>query len=269
MPNTLAVELQRNSQNNFANIPLYRSQCAFRFALLLCVLIYAVGEVHAQSARGTPQSTGSTTFEISFGPSTRHEPITGRVFVLIAREKNHEPRLQSPIYFGTDVEHWKPGELITIDDAIRGFPVKNLRDLPSGDYFVQALVNIYTEFHRSDGHTIWAHMDQWEGQRFRTSPGNLVSEAKPIHLDPGSSQTIHLELVRALPPVKVPPDTQWVKRIKIQSKLLSQFWGHPMYFGATILLPKGYEQHPTVRYPVILSARAFYFAGAVELRTRS
>jgi hypothetical protein len=251
MPNTLAVELQRNSQSNFANIPSYWTQCALPFALLLCVSVYATGQVHAQSARGARQSTSSTTFEISFGPSTRREPITGRVFVLIAKEKDREPRLQSPIYFGTDVERWKPGDLISIDDAMRGFPVKNLRDLPSGDYFVQALANVYTEFHRSDGHTIWAHMDQWEGQRLRTSPGNLVSEAKPVRLDPGSSQTIRLELVRALPPVKIPPDTQWVKRIKIQSKLLSQFWGHPMYFGATVLLPKGYEQHPTVRYPVI------------------
>ena len=51
---------------------------------------------------------------------------------------------------------------------------------------MQALVNVYTEFHRADGHTIWAHMDQWEGQQFNKSPGNLYSEVHKIHLDPAA-----------------------------------------------------------------------------------
>jgi hypothetical protein len=42
-----------------------------------------------------------------------------------------------------------------------------------------------------------------------------------------------------------------VKRIKFQSKLLSNFWGQPIYLGATVLLPKGYDTHPGVRYPVL------------------
>jgi len=48
------------------------------------------------------------------------------------------------------------------------------------------MVNIYTQFHRSDGHTIWAHMDQWEGQRFDRSPGNLYSGVQKVHLDPAA-----------------------------------------------------------------------------------
>ena len=39
-----------------------------------------------------------------------------------------------------------------------------------------------------------------------------------------------------LPPVEVPPDTKWVKHIKIQSALLTKFWGQPMYLGAIVLL---------------------------------
>jgi hypothetical protein len=50
--------------------------------------------------------------------------------------------------------------------------------------------------------------------------------------------------------VEVPPDTEWVKHIKIQSKLLTEFWGHPIHIGAIVLLPKGYEEHPDVYYPV-------------------
>lgn len=53
-----------------------------------------------------------------------------------------------------------------------------------------------------------------------------------------------------IPPVEVEPDTQWVKRIKFKSKMLSDFWGQPMYLGATILLPQGYQENPEEHYPV-------------------
>jgi hypothetical protein len=60
-----------------------------------------------------------------------------------------------------------------------------------------------------------------------------------------------LETPHLIPPVRVPHDTQWVKHIKLQSKLLSEFWGQPIFIGATVLLPKDYDKHPNARYPVI------------------
>ena len=38
------------------------------------------------------------------------------------------------------------------------------------------MLNVYTTFHRADGHVVKMHMDQWEGQDFPVSPGNLYSE---------------------------------------------------------------------------------------------
>jgi hypothetical protein len=144
----------------------------------------------------------------------------------------------------------KPGDVVEIDQDILGYPLESLKDIPAGEYFVQALFNIYTEFHRSDGHVIWAHMDQWEGQHFSRSPGNLYSEVKKVRLDPGLSPRIELMLDRVIPPVEVPQDTQWIKNIKFQSQLLSEFWGQPIFLGAIVLLPKGYDAHPDVDYPV-------------------
>src|SRR5437899_2961970 len=51
-------------------------------------------------------------------------------------------------------------------------------------------------------------------------------------------------------PIKVAADTDLVKRIKIQSQVLTKWWGQPIFLGATILLPKDYAQHPEVLYPV-------------------
>ena len=73
-----------------------------------------------------------------------------------------------------------------------------------------------------------------------------------MHWDPqGAHAHLVLTLTKTLPPVTVPPDTRWVKRIKIKSELLSKFWGQPMYIGATVLLPKGFDSEPTRRYPAI------------------
>jgi len=94
-------------------------------------------------------------------------------------------------------------------------------------------------------------MDQWEGQRFTRSPGNLSSDVRKVHLDPAAGFDVKLELTGAFAPITVAPDTAWVKHVKIQSAMLTKSWGHPMYLGATVLLPKGYDQHPEERYPAI------------------
>jgi hypothetical protein len=195
-------------------------------------------------------------FEVSFSSSSHPEPMTARVYVVLSRTDKPEPRLQAAAwrasetpFFGLDVNRLNPGQYATIDNTTVGYPLRSLKDVPPGDYFVQAMANVYTQFHRSDGHTIWAHMDQWEGQNFERSPGNLYSEIQKVHLD--ASTDFKIELTKVIPPLEVPPETAWVKRVKIQSKLLTQFWGRPMFIGATVLLPKDYERHPQQTYPVI------------------
>lgn len=202
-------------------------------------------------------SPAPTRFEVTF-PATAHaEPITGRVFIAITRDPTREPRLQvgswedEPPLFGAEVTQLKPGESAFIDAATPGYPLNSLRDIPAGDYYVQAIVNVYTEFHRADGHVIWAHMDQWEGQQFNLSPGNLYSAVKRIHLDPATGYTVTLDASNIIPPVRVPPDTDSVKHIRLQSRMLTSFWGHPIYLGAIVSLPDGYAQHSNTRYPVI------------------
>ncbi|HTP36639.1 MAG TPA: alpha/beta hydrolase-fold protein [Candidatus Acidoferrales bacterium] len=202
-------------------------------------------------------------FEVSFAPTAHDGPITGRVFVAISK-KDSPPLLhqigswtgQAP-FFGVDVEQLAPGTPAAIDASVLGYPAKSLKDIPAGEYYVQALVNVYTRFARADGHTIWAHMDQWEGQHFNNSPGNLFSEVRRVRLDPGSNYIIKLEANQVIPPMQSPAATEWVKRVKIQSPMLSRFWGHPVYLGATVLLPKGYTEHPNERYPVIYSQGHF------------
>lgn len=205
--------------------------------------------------RAAAQTAGSQ-FEISFPANVRRDAITGRAFVFIAQDSAPEPRFQGGSlgangpFFGTDVEHLAPGARARIDASTPGFPVASLRDIPAGDYYVQAVMNVYTQMHRADGHTVWVHADQWEGQQFAESPGNLVSDVIRVHIDPRAHRAIRIALTHVIPPAVIPPDTKWIKHIKIQSALLTRFWGHPTYLGAVVLLPRGYVDHPDVRYPV-------------------
>jgi hypothetical protein len=219
-------------------------------AFFACCLALGLAASPAVWARPGPR------FEVSFPATVHPGPVTGRVFVIIGQSAAVEPRLQAghwggqTPFFGADVDRLKPGETAVIDAGTLGYPATSLTDIPAGEYFVQALLNVYTRFPRSDGHVIWAHMDQWEGQQFNRSPGNLTSEPLKVSLNPTAGYNVKLELNKVIPPIEVPADTDWVKRIKFESKLLTAFWGRPIHLGATVLLPKAYDAHPDVCYPV-------------------
>jgi hypothetical protein len=207
--------------------------------------------------RGQPGSKSPLRFEISFPSSLRSAVVDGRVLLMLAKNDDRQPRfqigngLETQQIFGVDAEDLAPGKPIAIDGATTGYPRVSLNDIPAGDYYVQALLNVYETFHRSDGHTVKLPMDDGEGQHWNTSPGNLYSEAKKIHVDRTAGGVIKIELRKIIPPITPPKDTKYIKHIKIQSQLLTKFWGRPMYIGGVVLLPEGFDEHPAARYPVM------------------
>lgn len=206
------------------------------------------------------QQAPVTKFQISFPSSAHSEPITGRIFVMISDNTEREPRFQigrtGAPFFGRDVELLRPGQAGIIDQTDHGSPIASLADFPPGEYYVQAMVNIYSEFRRSDGHVLWMHDDQWEGQDFTRSPGNLYSDVEKVTIDPETGFDIGLVASNVIPSIEVPPDDEWVERFKIQSDILTEFWGRPIYLGATVLLPKDYDRE-TMEYPVLYNQGHF------------
>ena len=220
-----------------------------------------------------------TRIEVSF-PAELHEgPITGRAYVVVGTEPEiaairqrslgHQPvsNARGAPFFAVDVEGLEPGEPAVLDASTLGYPVESLAELPAGDYYVQALLAVYTEFRRADGHVIRAHRDEWEGQHFNRAPGTLLSDAQRVRLDAASGFSVRLRLVEELPEVVVPPDDEWVRRVKIESPLLSEFWGQPVFLGATVLLPDGYGAHPETFYPTVYQQGHFSLAPAFGFAT--
>ena len=198
-------------------------------------------------------------FGISFPAARSPQPLDGRIILVISNNDKREPRFQNNVYdadtqlaFGIDVDSLGPGQEAYVDATTFGYPLKSIADIPAGEYWVQAVLNRYTTFHRGDGHTVKLHMDQGEGQQWNSSPGNLYNRPVKVRVDPASDATIHLSLDQEIPPIPQPHDTKYVKYVRIQSPLLTKFWGHPMYLGAIVTLPFGFDEHPNARYPLMI-----------------
>jgi hypothetical protein len=196
-------------------------------------------------------------FEITLPGAVRRTPLTGRLMVVVSRAgaTANPPRMLAPNFAGPamyaiDVEQLTPGQTAIVDAKAVGYP-KPMADLPAGDYDVQALVNAYTQVRRSDGHTIWVHVNDGSVAQslFASAEGDLYSRVQRVRI--GDGGTIRLSLDSTVGPPNYPADTKWYRHVKFQSPSLTKFWGRPTYIHARVLLPKGYDEHPDVRYPTV------------------
>lgn len=203
-------------------------------------------------------SAYAQTFRIHIDASLNQPELDGRLILLLSKNNDAEPRFQvndgptSQLIFGTDIEGWKPNTTKLVDVQAVGYPIERLSEVPAGDYYVQVLMHKYETFHLKTGQTVKLPMDRGEGQHWNIAPGNIYSVPVKIHFDPSASTEIALNLTKIIPPIKQPEDTKYIKHIRIQSKLLTEFWGRPMYLGANILLPGGFDEHPNVKYPLAI-----------------
>jgi hypothetical protein len=197
-------------------------------------------------------------FTITFTDSQSDQPLDGRLLLLLANNDRSEPRFQigdglkTQLVYGMDVEGWTAGQKKTVDETAFGFPVQSIRDIPPGEYYVQAMLNRYETFELGNGKVVKLPPDMGEGQQWMRKPGNIYSKPVKITIDASHRASADIVLDQKVPPVKEPDDTKYVKHIKIQSKLLSDFWGRPMYLGAHVLLPEGFDEHPEAKYPLMV-----------------
>lgn len=215
----------------------------------------------ALSVTPAPAENGALHFAVSVPRSVQPEPVTGRLIVSILKSDAVEPRLaiaasapssgasEGPALLAVDVQGLAPGAAAIVDARADSHPIE-LRELPAGDYNVQALLVRYTQARRSDGHTIWVPIaDRYVPAM--SLPGNLYSKPRKLHIDPARAASIELSLTEKIGPLEEPQDSEWVRHVRIKSEALSRFWGVPMYIRAHVLLPKDFATRPQARYPAV------------------
>ena len=209
----------------------------------------------SRAARTAPQPS-PLKFGISFDQSVSDAPLDGRIILILATSEEPEPRFQvssglsAPLVFGIDVDSLAPGTEAVIDWEVFGFPLESVSQIPPGRYHVQAVLHKYETFHLANGKTVKLPMDRGEGQQWNRAPGNLYSTPRSVQVDPASEVRISINLDQVVPAIPEPEDTKYIKHVRIQSELLTQFWGRPMHLGAHVLLPEGFDEHPEARYPI-------------------
>ncbi|MFX0555269.1 alpha/beta hydrolase-fold protein [Maribacter sp. CXY002] len=200
----------------------------------------------------------TTSINVSFGKDASSEPLDGRLLLLFSTDDSKEPRFQindglhTQLIFGMNVNGMSPDSIITFDETIFGFPYTSLDKIPPGEYNVQALLHVYETFDLTTGHTVKLPMDNGEGQQWHSSPGNIYSKPFKIRVASNGIENVEVVMSEVIPPIPVPEDTEWIKHIKIKSEKLSDFWGRDMYLGAHVLLPKGFDEHPEAKYPLMV-----------------
>jgi len=209
-------------------------------------------------AECSTESKKITIFKISFPQEMSDQPQDGRLLLMLANNDKSEPRFQindglaTQLVFGLDVEGMQPGQEITIrDENAFGFPIQSIKSIPVGEYYAQALINRYETFNLKTGHTVKLPPDRGEGQQWHSKPGNFYSKPVKVSIKK-EGETISIMMDQKIAPIEEPKDTKYVKHIKIQSKMLTEFWGKPMYLGAHVLLPEGFDEHPQAKYPLMI-----------------
>jgi hypothetical protein len=225
-------------------------------ALAALALITAIATASAAPA----PPAGSFEFAVSFPASQSSVPLDGRVILLLSRDLTREPRthveanepLAAPYLFGLNVEALAAGSIAVLNDTAFGWPAAHLSAIPSGDYFVQAVLNRYETFHLADGRTLQLPPDKGEGQQWAKKPGNLFSTPLKMHLDALHPERIALVLDQQIEAISPKSDGEFIRHIRIRSESLSRFWGRDVFIGAHVLLPKGFDAHPQAHYPLMV-----------------
>ena len=197
-------------------------------------------------------------FNVKINSNLHTENFDGRLLLLFSNNNAAEPRFQisdaltTQIILGKNVDQWAIGATQSIAQEAYGFPKERLSEIPAGDYYVQVLLHKYETFKLKNGKVVKLPMDRGEGQHWNVAPGNIYSKPIKIHFDPKNTEVVQLIIDQIIPPIIEPTDSKYIKHIKIQSKLLTEFWGRPMYLGAHILLPEGFDTHQNIKYPLAI-----------------
>lgn len=195
-------------------------------------------------------------FRVVYGRGVSTGPFTGRIYILLSAKEPKQlpsgPNWFAPEpFFAVDVKDWRPGEALAVGADALGFPAP-LSKLKPGAYYIQAVM----DFDRG-------------GRSFGAAEGNGYSRPVRADLDPRAGGPVALTIDRVYH-AKPFPETDRVKLVDIESKLLTEFHGRPTRLRAGVVLPESFAKDPQRRYPVVYEVPGFggTHLGAVNAAAR-
>ncbi|MBA4028183.1 MAG: enterochelin esterase [Planctomyces sp.] len=192
------------------------------------------------------QALATPVFSLTLDPSVQPGPYSGRLYVVLVatngRDAQREPRLSmgnwfnGPQVLARDVEGLAPGTPATLDAGSLSFPAA-LSAVPPGRYHVQAVAR------RSP-----------DSPKPGQGPGDAHSAVATVTLPLSEPLALSLDKVVAPPQF---PETQSIRLVEVQSRLLTEFHGRPITIRAGVSLPEGHTGDGSARYPAVYFLTGF------------
>lgn len=194
-----------------------------KILLTLCCLSAGVSHGFAQQ------------FKISYPASALNRSFTGKVYLYLSKN-NLTPKeasigLEPLNCFVVTVKDVKPGQEILVDDRAIAYPVA-ASEMERGKYYIQAVWDLNTG-----------------GRSIAGSPGNIFSKAQQIVITKDTKKTYNIIADQVIPE-QVFQETEFVKELKVPSKLLSSFHHKEMTINAAVQLPAAYYKEPNRKFAV-------------------
>ena len=213
----------------------YRNR--FLYHRVICGITVAV-LLTAAALAGAGQPNAAVSIEVILA-SPESVP-SGRLLVVVAPDiGSAEPRRwvgqveeDDVVTIGVDTPPLAPGERVRLDATAVATPESGLAGLPAGRYRAQAVLRMNADL------------------RVAAAAGNLYSEPVSLSLDGDAPASIRLRLTRRVSDEVGPADESLVQFVRLRSRRLSAFHGRPIYLRAGVILPRGFHEQRSRRYPL-------------------
>ena len=172
----------------------------------------------------------------------------GRLFIIFSKKEPvsvfngiQYPDLNMNPVFGVDVSDWRTDISLRIQgNELYGFPIKNITELPIGNWYAYAL---------------------FEGN-ITSMPSKKEEQiySEPILIKVNSTakqQHFQLSLDKKVNNIKLPDDKKHFKFETISSRLLTDFWKKPKSVAFQVALPKSYYSNFKRKYPLLIMIGGF------------
>ncbi|MEW9572562.1 alpha/beta hydrolase [Rhodanobacter sp. Si-c] len=236
-------------------------------ALLSCGLLLSTTALARDAAPAVP---AHRFFHVQLG-SAQTQAVSGRLLLFATTVQDAEAaakqhggdgkveEVDTSPFFPTqtavaarEVDRLAPGQTVDIDADHTAFP-QGWSQLPPGDYYVQAVLDVHHDYNYSG-----------------RDAGDLVSPVVKVHLPTASIPDLSLD--RTLPGRdpwqlgrRATPDMQEALAaarahehdIDFTSPALTAFWGRPMQMHGRVLLPPDYDAKAKATYPTVYYTQGF------------
>ncbi len=204
-----------------------------RVSPLLCLLLLLTASAaSAQTAAAAPLR-----FRITLSKTLTRGEASGRLFVLMSRTRPADGVLRVGFVPGetwlaaAEVRRVAPGGVVTFNPDTLAYP-QPFSSAGPGTWYCMALMDPTHDYayHDEDADDLYG-------------PVVTLTDA-----DRAAPVALSLDRREDSP---APAETPSVKRVAFQSRLLSAFWGRPIFLRAAVVLPPGYESDPKQRFPTV------------------